>query len=114
MCAKDLPPPLFGGWGWGGAFRGCEVQPRLFVSAVFLSVPCGRGCNLLPPPGWELHAPQFAMSPVSWLCPQRQSGARPGVCMSEWEQAGQQFTAGAYQLFHHLFLLFPQPHDCLV
>lgn len=32
MCAKDLPPPLFEGW----AFRGCEVQPFLFVLALFL------------------------------------------------------------------------------
>lgn len=65
------------------------MQPRLFVSAVFLSVPCGRGCNLQPPPGWELHASEFAMSPVSWLRPQRQSGARPGVCMSERDQVEQ-------------------------
>lgn len=42
MCAKDLPPLLFE----DGAFRGCEVQPFLFVSALFLWVLCGYVRNL--------------------------------------------------------------------
>lgn len=46
MCAKDLPPPLFE----GRAFTGCEVQPFLFVGALFRWMPCGLVCNLQPFP----------------------------------------------------------------
>lgn len=84
MCAKDLPPSLFE----GQAFRGCEVQPFLFVTAMFLYVLCGSVCNLQPLPGWENHVCEFAMSLVSWLCAQRQIGACSGVCMSDIEKAG--------------------------
>lgn len=84
MCAKDLLPPLFE----GRAFTSCEVQPFLFVRALFLWVLCGLVCNLQPLPGWEIHACGFALSLVSPLRAQRQIGAWSGFCMSDRDMDG--------------------------
>lgn len=100
MCAKDLPPLLFE----DGAFRGCEVQPFLFVSALFLWALRGYVRNLQPVPGWEIHTSESAAAALLVASSKGDwSLDVSGVCKPDKGKAGQppSFTVNQLLLKNH-------------